>query len=138
MRNIRARGVKNGRPVFSEAIETMKVAHWLRFNKINFCHVPNGELRDIRVARRLKLMGVERGVSDFIIFDPPRCKQHYCGTALELKALDGKPPTEAQIKFLDMLRAHGWLATWLYGAEDAIKWLEQWYGPQSERERARS
>lgn len=47
----------------------------LRLAGVDFCHVPNSTGR--RGARRqgqLKALGVERGVVDLLIFDPPPCR----------------------------------------------------------------
>ncbi len=66
----------------------MAVAHLLRKHANpawRWTHVPSGELRDVRVATKLKRMGTQRGWPDFILVSPAG-KFH----ALELKRLGGR------------------------------------------------
>lgn len=123
MRNYRARGITNdGKPIFDEAHEHVAVAQWLTVNQIFFTHAPNGEWRHKATARKLKRMGVRAGCPDFLIFDRNRQGRP---TALELKALDGRTPSEDQKTFLDALQRLGWSVSWQRGADAAIKWLEE-------------
>lgn len=55
-------------------------------------HVPNGELRHIKVAEKLKRMGVVPGVADFLCFTQNR------KVAIELKDDDGEQ-SDDQIRF---------------------------------------
>jgi hypothetical protein len=122
VRNYRAKAIKDGQPVFSEDHEQGILVAWLDTNHIFYTHVPNGGWRHPATARRLKRMGVKPGCPDILIFDPsPR---HNCPTALELKALDGDPPTVLQQGFMANLMRNGWIVGWNRGADAAIKWLE--------------
>ncbi len=46
------------------------------------------------------------------------------GIALELKAMDGKKPTEKQQWWLGQFQKMGWISTWCRGADAAIGFLE--------------
>ena len=124
MRNYRARGItKDGQPIFSEDHEQQLVAEYLRLKRIDFIHVPNGGSRNVIEARKLKRMGVTPGVSDFIIFTPPKDLGFIHG-AIELKALDGRPPTREQLDFLERRAKQYWLVNWCKGSAAAIEWIK--------------
>jgi hypothetical protein len=75
----------------SEFQEQALLALWLNFRKgILWTHVPNGELRNIVVARRLKACGVLPGTSDVLIFSPPPLRPEVAGVAIELKTAKGR------------------------------------------------
>lgn len=85
-RKPRARAAKIPEP--KEQVLHLDVAKLLKDHCLPdwfYCHVPNGEHRDIRTAAKLKAMGVRRGVADFLFIAPDgslRC--------LELKRAGGK------------------------------------------------
>jgi len=82
--------------------------------------VPNGGLRDIRTAVRLKAEGVTRGVPDLcFVLDSGR----FCG--LELKAKKGRLSVE-QLAFGTKLLSTG--AGWnvAYSLDEAIDILNNW------------
>lgn len=120
MRNYRARSIKNGKPVMPEVYEQRTLCAWLDLHKITYCAVPNGEWRHKATARHLKACGVKAGVPDILIFDPIL---GHAGTALELKALDGRV-TDTQAQWLCLLQDRGWIASVKHGADEAIRWLE--------------
>jgi hypothetical protein len=129
VRNERARGItKDGKPIFSEDIEHIIVAQWLTINGVFFCHVPNEGKRSWATGKKLKRMGMRKGVVDFLIFDPPprEARMHHApiGTVMELKALDGKKPTDEQIDFMTEMERRGYAIGCFYGSDAAIKWLE--------------
>jgi hypothetical protein len=72
----------------------MHAWQWVRktYPELLIFHVPSGELRDIRVAQKLKRMGVIPGVADFLMFLPG------ANVAIEMKDHDGKQ-TANQILF---------------------------------------
>lgn len=102
----------------------------LRLAGVDFCHVPNSTGRaGARGQAKLVGLGVERGVSDLLIFTPPRFPRRWIktcagdefmdshvGACLELKAKDGpivdpwddKRATEEQREFLRRRAASGW------------------------------
>ena len=123
MKNQRARGItKDGKPIFNEDHEHIIVADWLNAKGIMFIHTPNEGRRSWATGKKLKRMGMRKGVPDFLIFDKPMVFAP--GAALELKALDGARPSEEQLGFLDRLDERGWLIHWCRGADAAIEWLE--------------
>ena len=122
MRNYRARAIKDGKPVFDEDHEHITVAHWLTLQHRFFIHVPNEGKRSWQTGKKLKRMGMLKGVVDFLIFEPSPLQGK--PTALELKALDGKVPPPEQIAFMAGLELCGWQIGWHRGADAAIQWLE--------------
>ena len=78
-------------------------------------HVPNGELRTISTARRLKQMGVKRGVPD-VLLPIPRTGFH--GLAIELKYGKNKV-TADQARWIDMLRMNSWCVVVAYDWQSA-------------------
>lgn len=84
-----------------------------------FFHVPNGGYRDKREAAKLKAMGVQPGVSDFIFVHRNRVY------ALELKAEGGRA-SEAQLKFLSDIDAAGAHTAMPSGLDAALATLESW------------
>lgn len=126
MSNVRARGVtKDGKPIFNEDIEHLTVAHWLTLRGVNFIHVPNEGKRSWATGKKLKRMGMTKGVADFIIFDLPPLVEDRIGALLELKALDA-PLSAFRIeqKAWMALLEDRWLGYCAWGSDAAIKWLE--------------
>jgi hypothetical protein len=84
--------------------------------------IPNGGLRNKRVAGQLKAQGVKAGVSD-IFLPVPRSTMH--GLWIELKTPKspespaGKP-SEAQIAWLDKMGGQGYAAVICYGWTSAM------------------
>jgi hypothetical protein len=87
-------------------------------------HVPNGEERDIRVARKLAAMGVRAGVLDWCL---PVPRGGFHGLFLEFKR-PGEKPSEEQWHELDCLRADGYCVAvfddWLKAAEWTLAYLD--------------
>lgn len=86
---------------------------------LKFWHTPNGELRDIRVAMKLKAMGVLPGVSDLIMMDGR------CFYAMEVKK-PGEAPTSDQVAFLEMFKATGGKTAIVDSVADAEFYFIQW------------
>lgn len=108
-----------------EEIEHIKLMDWIRsrpeIDKFTFhfagqrrCTVPEG--------RKLKRMGVKRGVSDIFICCP---RGFFNGLWLELKAGDGKP-TKEQTDFIHLMNSQGYLAMWRVGYESARDEVENY------------
>jgi len=83
-------------------------------------HVPNGELRDVRTAAKLKQMGVRRGWPDFILVSP-RGLLH----CLELKRL-GEELSDDQEAFRAWCISHGapHVVAWTF--DEALAALDTW------------
>lgn len=128
MKNYRARGVKAGKPVFSEDYEQIIVANWLNAHNVMFIHCPNEGRRSWATGKKLKAMGMRKGVSDFLIVDPPPLVLNAVGAVYEMKALDGKSPTPEQLEFLARMSSRNYATGWGKGHEIAIKWLSEYCG----------
>ncbi len=105
------------------------LATWARYHpllKTRLFHIPNGGMRGIREAARLKSMGVLAGVPDFFI---PLARGKYHGMFLELKAPGGKL-TESQAAFLAHADADGYFCVCAVGFDEARAWIEKYLGFQ--------
>ncbi len=67
-------------------------------------------------------MGVLSGVSDICVMIP---KNGFGGLFIELKVKPNKP-SPAQLKFLETMNSNGYLAVVRYGAEEAIKTIQEY------------
>jgi hypothetical protein len=105
-------------PVHCMIADTLN--RWLCGGWIWF-HCPSGELRQIQTAKKLKRMGVKKGVADFLLVEPVRGRLH----ALELKRL-GEKPTDEQERFGSDLRAAGGVWAWTDSYVGAIVILKCW------------
>lgn len=105
----------------TEDHEQEVVATYLRRNKILFFAVPNGGMRNVIVAMKLKRQGVSPGVPDLVI---PVPVAPYHGLFLELKRVKGSVVSPAQKEWLYQLRKNMYYAHVAYGAEDAIAIIE--------------
>lgn len=112
----------------SEDTEQMLVMQWAAFNERRYpelkwlYHVPNGGSRNRAEAVKLKQMGVKAGVSDLQL---PAGRGIYGGICLEMKYEDGTIQ-KSQKEFLRDMAAAGKYACVCYGAEEAIKTLEEY------------
>jgi len=132
MKNIRARGItRDGKPVFSEEVEHVAVVNWLTANGVYCLHIPNEvpRMRGDRLAqiiwfKKQKRKGAKPGASDIFIPKSPPAVPEAKGTFIEMKALDGKKPSDDQMEFGDRMVQYGYIFGWHRGAEAAIEWLE--------------
>lgn len=83
--------------------------------KLGFA-VPNGGMRHMSVAKKLKAEGVKSGVPDWHL---PVARKIYKGFWLEFKHGKNKP-TENQIEFIAMLRKEGHFVEICYSADEAL------------------
>ncbi len=105
-----------------EEREHMRVAAALAKSPLLWHHTPNGGKRDATTAHRLKLMGVQAGVPDILIYDDPP-------TAIEMKRSDGKGRvSNAQKKWKEELEKRGWGWYVCNGAEEAFDVIKRRYG----------
>lgn len=117
---------KNKMPVPSETQEQIWLFEWAEAMTAKYpalemmFHVPNEGTQSKVRGHRLKLMGVKRGVPDIIL---PVPKGKYCGLAVELKSLKGKPSAD-QLIWIDRLRWHGWRAEICHGWQEAADVIE--------------
>lgn len=82
-------------------------------------HTPNGGLRNVGEARRLKTLGVKAGVPDLLAVREGRL------FAVELKAPGGRV-SDAQREMLAALEAAGVATAVAYGLDEALATLESW------------
>lgn len=134
-----------------------RIVALLREARIDFCHVPNSTGRgNARKQGELAVLGVEPGVPDLLIFDPPPCRKPLMrdpyavalrglecanqdwwpiGACLELKGIDRVKPvwpwedrraTPEQRAFLRRRAASGLWAVAVAGPSDAEAQLRAW------------
>lgn len=106
-----------GRAAPTEAQEQRAVVEWLSWMGIPFYHVPNGGYRHEWTAWQLKAQGVSPGVPDLCI---PVARGGYHGLYVEMKRLRGGRLSAAQRRWIDLLRAEGYMAEVCSGADEAI------------------
>ncbi len=92
-----------------------------------FTHVPNEHgvaLTKAQAARRW-LSGVEAGLPDLLIFEPPPSLPGFAGAALELKE-PGRKATDAQLRWLAHFARLGWAVAIEAGYDAAHARLLAW------------
>ena len=108
----------------NEDIEQLAVVRYLEMKGVNFFHVPNGGLRNVMVAKKLKAQGVKAGVPDIIITDAPPYHHTAPGAAIEMKRVKGGFVSENQKEWLQHLENRGWCCKVAKGANEAIEFLK--------------
>lgn len=88
-------------------------------------HCPNGEHRRPATGRKLKLMGVKRGVPDVLILTEPR-------TAIEIKTETGRLSAE-QKHWCDALTSEGWGWYLARSVDDVAEIVRKVYGCRPEK-----
>lgn len=112
----------------SEDTEQMSVMDWARWNQNVhpelelLHHCPNGGSRNKAEAVKLKQMGVKAGIPDLCLPVPMGV---YSGLYIEMKYDTGRLE-DGQKKMLKALAAAGHYCTVCYGAEEAIRVLEEY------------
>lgn len=109
-----------------EQIEQIQVFDFLKFHKLDELAFHSATERSCSPQHGaiLKRMGVRRGVPDILILRPS-CGFH--GLGIELKVKPNKPTPE-QLEFLALLNANGYLGVVRYGADEAIKTIQEYLG----------
>jgi hypothetical protein len=106
-----------------ELVLHMAVAKLLREHCLplwQWTHVPNGEVRDIRTAVKLKRMGTKPGWPDFILCPP--AGQLHC---LELKRI-GETLSDDQEDFRDWCIRHGVPHVVAFTIDEVLTAFDQW------------
>lgn len=112
----------------SEDTEQMSVMDWARWNQNVhpelelLHHCPNGGSRNKAEAVKLKQMGVKAGIPDLCLPVPMGV---YSSLYIEMKYDTGRLE-DSQKKMLKALAAAGHYCTVCYGAEEAIRVLEEY------------
>ncbi len=86
--------------------------------------VPNGGLRNKRVAEKLKAEGVRAGVLDWCL---PVPIGKYCGLFIEFKAANRKLSNEQRNELL-CLGGLGWETAVCHSTDAAIQTIKSYYG----------
>lgn len=94
----------------------------LRKAGVRFFAVPNGGLRNKATAAKLWAEGVERGVPDLVIIDPPPANPYHAGAVIEVKTTKGKPTPE-QMRWLKHFSDCGWSVHYARGLAQLLKLL---------------
>ena len=87
--------------------------------------IPNGGLRNMSVAVRLKAEGTRKGFPDMIL---PVARGGYHSLAIELKRIKGGTVSPEQKKWLADLSVQGWKCAVCYGFEEAKAEIEKYLG----------
>ena len=107
-----------------EAIEHLKVVHWIRSETtLPFFHFANERRCSPQQGAFLKKMGVRAGVSDLFF---PRSNSYYKGLWIELKTEKGRASV-AQLNFMKEMRLENYACEVSYGADDAIFHIKSFY-----------
>lgn len=101
----------------NEHKEQVALVEWfkLQYPKLVLFAIPNGGIRNIRTAVRLKKEGTLAGVSDLFLMKP---NAFYCGLFIEMKAKGGKV-SESQKEFMTNALANNYQAKVCYGFDEA-------------------
>lgn len=105
-------------PIPSEHIEQVAFVRWFRaeYPNVMIFAIPNGELRAISVAQRLKAEGVVSGIPDLFIPE--------WNIWIEMKRQKGGKVSKEQRKIHEQLRTIGHTVIIGYGHKDAIEKLQ--------------
>lgn len=97
--------------------------------QLKYLHAsPNGDLRHIAVARRLKATGTRKGFPDLIL---PHVNDRHAGLFIEQKK-EGGELSEEQLRWNEYLNAEGYLCVTSYSIEQSIQILLEYIFGDSE------
>ncbi len=85
---------------------------------------PNGGLRDMGTAIKLKAEGVKKGIPDLFL---PLAKNGYHGLFIEMK-IEGGRASKEQKEWIEKLNANGYRAVICVGYKTAIEELKNYAG----------
>lgn len=114
-----------------EDVEQEVVMQWAQFQLAReprlamLFHIPNGGVRNIQTAKKLKIIGVKSGVPDLFL---PVAARGYHGLWLEMKRRRGGHVSVNQLWWIDMLRSQQYLVVVAKGADEAIAALSEYLG----------
>ena len=109
-----------------EQVALFSWAEWslgARPDLINLSAIPNGGLRNVITAKKLKAEGVKPGFPDIIL---PVPKNGYHGLFIELKRQHGGTVNKEQKEWLERLNGNGYLAVVCKGFEEAKSTIEEY------------
>lgn len=97
----------------TEHEEQVAFIRWCRLSESKYPElklifaIPNGQVRDVRVARSLKQEGQKNGVSDLFL---PVARGPYHGLFLEMKRTNKGAVSKEQKEFIESVSKQGYLA----------------------------
>jgi hypothetical protein len=104
------------------------ICKYLDFNGYDFFAIPNGGMRNIKVAAKLKQEGVKAGVADLFI---PLSNGKYHGLFIEVKyGRNGQQPS--QKKFEATVKSHGYEYKIVKSIEQLIELLKTYRSERAE------
>lgn len=109
----------------SERQEQIKLFQWIKLHPVLKRHafsIANDGKRSPQLGATYKKMGLRPGASDIFIAVPRR---KYHGFFIELK-FGKNHATPAQLEFIEDMRQNGYKAEVIWGADDAIKQIQQY------------
>lgn len=113
------------KPLTTEDAEQEAVIEYCELKGIVVVHIPNESKRSLAYGAKMKRMGLRKGFPD-LLFPTPRNGYH--GLYIELKRDKTCKPTKEQLQWLEYLNKQGYRAELCYGAGEAIKVIEEYFG----------
>ncbi len=107
----------------TEHDEQVALIQWAQYHPIAskcLVAIPNGGMRNLLVAKKLKKEGVRAGVSDLFLAYPSNQKH---GLWIEMKSKNGTL-SDPQKSWITLMRGVGYACAVCYGFEDAVKVVE--------------
>jgi len=104
----------------TEEQDQSALAKLLDMKNLCWFHPPNGGLRHVIVAEKLKAQGVKSGVPDVLIFDRPPAFPGAIGVAIELKRSKGGTVSKEQKIWHEKLIKRGWIVRVCRGIDEAL------------------
>ena len=114
-------------PCPKEDVEQTLLVRWASHHWLgeHLFAIPNGGLRNKRVATLLKAQGVKPGVSDLMLAVPSQDKH---GLFVEMKRTKGSKISKEQQKFIDARLLYGYEAKVAYGWKHAVEIITEYLG----------
>lgn len=110
----------------NEHLEQVLLIQWFRAQYPLYANclwaIPNGGIRHIKTAIRLKREGALSGVSDLFLMIP---KGNFHGAFIEMKAKKGKIQ-ENQLKFIKLAKTMGYEGVICYGFQEAKEFIQNY------------
>lgn len=106
----------------SEDLECIRFVSWLRLKDLKFSHIPNGMFTNSwRVRKKNKMLGVARGVPDYLIITP-----RHGVIFVEMKRQRTYKTSAEQKEWIEALTEVGCPAKVCRGFSEAKAFVEEW------------
>ena len=109
----------------TETGEQEAVIEYCAWKHIPVVHIPNEGKRSAAYAAQMKRMGLAKGFPDLFI---PVAASGFHGLFIELKRDCRSKPTETQKTWIEYLNKAGYRASVCYGANEAMREIENYIG----------